>query len=103
MGPGWYILAEALAFAEPLDAAGFGAPGAWVAGGGKSLGEAVGVWAGFLSRSGWKERGGIRRRQAGSQARVASWEMAEAPDVLRRDAREGERNRVLGTQRQWRW
>lgn len=41
--------------------------------------------------------------QVGSQMRVASWEMAEAPDVPWGGAREGERNRVLGTQRQWRW
>lgn len=41
--------------------------------------------------------------QVGSQTRIASWEMAEAPDVPWGGAREGERNRVLGTQRQWRW
>lgn len=59
---------EAPAFAEPLDAAGFGAPDSWGVGergGGKSLGRPWWVRAGFLSdRQAWLE--GRREKASGA-------------------------------------
>lgn len=75
--------------------------------GGKSLGEIVGVQARFLCREQvWLEGRKEGEHQGGRQEaryRLLCGEMAEAPDVPWGGAREGERNRVPGTWRQWRW
>lgn len=80
--------------------------------GGKSLGGELaftrrgrGGQARFLSdgQAGLEGKRVSAEGQAGSQVRVASWERAGAPDVPWGGAREGERNGVPGTRRQWRW